>query len=79
MDFGEARSAPHAASGRVPIATTTARAKYRALGVKDTMAFVRRPGAARVKESGARLRMNQKPLQLLMRIIRSSSDPGDVA
>jgi site-specific DNA-methyltransferase (adenine-specific) len=35
-------------------------------------------GAERLKEDGACVHMNQKPLRLLERVIKASSDPGDV-
>ena len=55
------------------------RAKFHCeVGVSNVWELPAVRGAERIKEGGSCLHMNQKPLQLLMRIIRSSSDPGDV-
>lgn len=55
------------------------RAKFHCeMGVSNVWDLPAVRGTERIKEGGACLHMNQKPLQLLMRIIRSTSDPGDV-
>ena len=55
------------------------RAKFHCeIGVSNVWNLPAVRGEERVKVDGACLHMNQKPLELLERIIRSSSDPGDV-
>lgn len=55
------------------------RAKFHCeLGVSNVWSLPAVRGTERIKINGACLHMNQKPLELLERIIRSSSDPGDV-
>ena len=55
------------------------RAKFHCeIGVSNVWSLPAVRGTERVKVDGACLHMNQKPLELLERIIRSSSDPGDV-
>lgn len=55
------------------------RAKFHCeMGVSNVWNLPAVRGTERIKKGGACLHMNQKPLQLLMRIIRSTSDPGDV-
>ena len=55
------------------------RAKFHCeIGVSNVWSLPAVRGAERVKVGGSCLHMNQKPLELLERIIRSSSDPGDV-
>ena len=55
------------------------RAKFHCeLGVSNVWSLPAVRGAERVKVNGSCLHMNQKPLELLERIVRSSSDPGDV-
>ena len=55
------------------------RAKFHCeIGVSNVWSLPAVRGTERIKVNGACLHMNQKPLELLERIIRSSSDPGDV-
>ena len=55
------------------------RAKFHCeIGVSNVWSLPAVRGTERIKVNGSCLHMNQKPLELLERIIRSSSDPGDV-
>jgi len=55
------------------------RAKFHCeIGVSNVWNLPAVRGSERIKQGGSCLHMNQKPLSLLERIIRSSSDPGDV-
>ena len=82
-EFGKANGRPYfAKSDGKPFAAgewDLMRAKFHCeVGVSNVWDLPAVRGAERIKEGGACLHMNQKPLQLLLRIIRSSSDPGDV-
>lgn len=55
------------------------RAKFHCeIGVSNVWHHPAVRGRERIKKGSACLHMNQKPIELLMQIVRSSSDPGDV-
>ena len=81
--FGDAAGRPYFAKENGEPFTSAEwdlmRAKFHCeIGVSNLCSLPAVRGAERVKVNGACLHMNQKPLELLERIIRSSSDVGDV-
>lgn len=82
-NFGAVSGRPYFAKGNGEPFTSAEwdlmRAKFHCeIGVSNVWSLPAVRGPERVKVDGACLHMNQKPLELLERIIRSSSDPGDV-